>query len=150
MDRSLPEWLELVHPTVARRLAAAEEVRAHEHLTALAEREELARSLQALLGRVTVLATPTVPMSPPPIADVEDLEAYAAANALTSRATNPVNVCDLCAISLPCGSDGQGLPVGLQLIGGPGEDEHLLAAALCAERELGTAREQLGSAPRAG
>jgi len=40
--------------------------------------------------------------------------------------------------------------VGLQLIAGPDEDEPLLAAALCAERVLGTVGEQLGRAPRAG
>ncbi|NQW08393.1 MAG: amidase [Alphaproteobacteria bacterium] len=40
------------------------------------------------------------------------------------------------AITLPCGADGEGLPVGLQLIGGFYEDARLLGMALAVEKLL--------------
>lgn len=43
------------------------------------------------------------------------------------RFTAPVNLAGCCAISLPCGHDTVGLPVGLQLVGPALEDERLLA-----------------------
>lgn len=39
------------------------------------------------------------------------------------------NLAGLPAITLPCGNDPQGLPIGLQLVAGPGQDLHLLAIA---------------------
>jgi len=150
LELRLPEWIASIHPTVARRLERAQDVRAHELLVALQRRDQLMAAGRQACAHVDVLATPTVPLAAPAIAEVEDLDDYAAANAFTSRAANPVNVMGLCAISLPCGADSNGVPVGLQLIAGPDEDEPLLAAALCAERVLGTVGEQLGRAPRAG
>ena len=47
--------------------------------------------------------------------------------------TVSVNVAGLPAISLPCGKDGQGLPVGAQFIGSPLSEGTLLKAAHAAE-----------------
>ena len=46
------------------------------------------------------------------------------------------NVLGAPAISIPCGVDGEGLPVGLQVMGRPGEDALVLAVAAIAERHL--------------
>jgi aspartyl-tRNA(Asn)/glutamyl-tRNA(Gln) amidotransferase subunit A len=47
--------------------------------------------------------------------------------------TVPVNLAGLPGISVPCGFDSKGLPVGLQLIGKPFEEETLLRIARAAE-----------------
>ncbi|MBL7714755.1 MAG: Asp-tRNA(Asn)/Glu-tRNA(Gln) amidotransferase subunit GatA [Bdellovibrionales bacterium] len=43
--------------------------------------------------------------------------------------TIPVNLAGLPALSVPCGKDSQGLPIGLQMIAAPFQDERLLATA---------------------
>ncbi len=49
--------------------------------------------------------------------------------------TIPVNLAGLPGISLPCGIDGQGLPIGLQLIGQPLDEARMLQAAYAFETE---------------
>jgi len=48
--------------------------------------------------------------------------------------TIPVNLAGTCAMSLPCGESGQGLPIGLQLIGQPFAEQQLLQAASAFEQ----------------
>lgn len=50
--------------------------------------------------------------------------------------TVSVNLAGLPAISLPCGQDKEGLPIGLQLIGKPFGEKEILRAAYCYERSL--------------
>ena len=52
-----------------------------------------------------------------------------------ARFTRPFNLTGQPAISVPARSSG--LPVGIQLIGRPGEDDHLLRIARAAELEWG-------------
>jgi aspartyl-tRNA(Asn)/glutamyl-tRNA(Gln) amidotransferase subunit A len=47
------------------------------------------------------------------------------------------NLCGAPAVSLPCGVDSAGLPVGLQLIGNAFEDEKLVSIARVAEKIIG-------------
>jgi aspartyl-tRNA(Asn)/glutamyl-tRNA(Gln) amidotransferase subunit A len=48
--------------------------------------------------------------------------------------TVPANLAGLPGVSVPCGFDGKGLPIGLQLIGRPFEEGALLKVARAAER----------------
>ena len=81
------------------------------------------------------------------MADLADLDRYGEANAAILRPTYPISVLGLTAISIPVGIDGNGMPIGLQLVARGGQDEALLGVALAAEREFGTARESLGHPP---
>jgi aspartyl-tRNA(Asn)/glutamyl-tRNA(Gln) amidotransferase subunit A len=49
--------------------------------------------------------------------------------------TIPINLAGLPALSLPCGFDGQGLPIGLQIIGRPLDEAIILQAASVFEAE---------------
>ncbi|RMG60023.1 MAG: Asp-tRNA(Asn)/Glu-tRNA(Gln) amidotransferase subunit GatA [Deltaproteobacteria bacterium] len=54
--------------------------------------------------------------------------------------TIPVNLAGLPAISIPCGEDGKGLPVGVQIIGKHFREEEIFQVAFALESELGRAR----------
>lgn len=143
----LPGWLDRLEPRVAERIRAADQVSAPAYLSALAKRERLKALAVARMAGIDVLATPTTILSPPRLSEIADPESYARANGRVSRTTNLANVLDFCAISIPCGLDDNGMPVGLQLLATAGEEERLLAYALAAEQVLGTADERLGRPP---
>lgn len=54
--------------------------------------------------------------------------------------TVPVNIAGLPALSLPCGRDAEGLPIGMQLIGRAFGEAELYQAAYAFEQEKGAAR----------
>ncbi len=148
LTRHLPEWLEILHPTVGMRIEGALSLESDEYRTAVARHRRLAALAETLFDAADVLALPANLVSPPPLADVEDdLARYTAVNARTLEPTCPANMLGLCAISLPAGLDRAGMPVGLQLVARAGEDEALLGIALAAERALGTASRRLGTPP---
>jgi aspartyl-tRNA(Asn)/glutamyl-tRNA(Gln) amidotransferase subunit A len=53
-----------------------------------------------------------------------------------TRLTSPFNFSGMPAVSIPCGRDRRGLPVGLQLVGRPGADATVLAVAKWCEAVL--------------
>jgi Asp-tRNA(Asn)/Glu-tRNA(Gln) amidotransferase A subunit family amidase len=110
----------------------ASRVTEHEYRRALAERELLLPAAAALLDGCDVLLGPAGPfVSPewtPPI-DTPEGE-------VEGIYSGPYNVTGQPAIVLPCGSTPAGLPVGLQLATGFGDDGRLLAAAAAIESEL--------------
>ena len=84
------------------------------------------RDFDAAFGTVDVLLTPTSPTTAFAFgAHAEDPLAMYLADLLTI----PANMAGLPAISLPCGFDGQGLPIGLQLITGVLQEPRLLQVA---------------------
>jgi aspartyl-tRNA(Asn)/glutamyl-tRNA(Gln) amidotransferase subunit A len=63
----------------------------------------------------------------------EGQDAVAAAATLTAY-TSPFNLTGLPAISIPCGFDARGLPIGLQLVARPWAEARLLRVARAYER----------------
>ena len=57
--------------------------------------------------------------------------------------TISVNLAGLPAISVPCGADEEGLPIGLQLIGDCFQERKLLRAAYVAEQEVKKCRKKI-------
>jgi len=95
---------------------------------------KVAPALHARMREVGVLAMPTIAISPPAIADLEnDMEAWMAANVMTLRNTRLGNFLDCAAITLPCGKDGNGIPVGLMLMAPAGWERRLLRMASAME-----------------
>lgn len=150
LERELPEWIPLLHSIIGKRLGAAGDVRAVDYLAALDARRHLSARVHARLTaeRVDLLATPTLPIAPPPLAALSRLGAYRDTNRLMLSGTCPASMLDMCAISLPVGLDGEGMPVGLQLMGPSGGDLGLLARAAAVEEVLGTNLTRLGTPPR--
>lgn len=78
-----------------------------------------------------LLLTPTSPTTAWEIGGkVDPLSLYAA-----DICTVAVNIAGLPALSLPCGKDAQGLPIGMQLIGRPGSDAQILRAGHAYEQQ---------------
>ena len=121
-----------IYPPVYERVMAGEALKAGE----LTRGDLRARYLAATAGMDAVLM-PAVAISPPPIADlVNGGEAYGQANRMALRNATIANQLGLCAITLPAGYDGKGLPVGLMLQSHPYTEGKLLRLALAAEKAL--------------
>jgi aspartyl-tRNA(Asn)/glutamyl-tRNA(Gln) amidotransferase subunit A len=95
----------------------------------------LRRSIVAEFAKVftgcDVLLTPTVPVTALRFgADMTPVEMYQ-----TDILTCSANIAGLPAVSVPCGFDEKGLPIGLQLIGGKFREDIILNTALAFERE---------------
>jgi aspartyl-tRNA(Asn)/glutamyl-tRNA(Gln) amidotransferase subunit A len=56
---------------------------------------------------------------------------------LSDILTIPVNLAGLPAISVPCGFDAMGLPIGMQIIGRPLDESRILQASYVVEQEIG-------------
>ena len=98
-------------------------------------------------AEVDVVASPTVPITPPRLSEVAEVDGYQPRNVQALRNTAVGNVLGLCSITIPVGLDAGGMPVGLQLFAGHSHDARLLAIATHIEQILGNANERLGRPP---
>ena len=122
---------ERYNPETLRRIQRGAEVTAAAYIVAQRQIGELRSSrLGALFGSVDLLVTPTTPVSPPTIAEVEvNTEHLRARELAMLRNTRPWNALGLPTISVPCGFTKDGLPIGLQISGAIGDDARVLAIA---------------------
>lgn len=120
-------------------------VSAADYLQAERFRRRLGDAVAALFDRVDVIASPTMPLTAWRVGErsVRIGAAQESVLAVSWRLTYPWNLLGLPAISVPCGTDGSGLPVGLQIAGPALGEEAVLRAAAAAERLAG------GPMPRA-
>lgn len=85
----------------------------------------LQQGLRVLFQDIDLLLTPTSPVPPMRISDVQPWQP----GAILARNTSPFNVAGVPCISIPCGFDSNGLPVGLSLAGRWWEEGPVLRAA---------------------
>lgn len=121
--------LKLCIPEVRDQLSAALEITAVDYLDAQRHRKLLAQRTLGSFEHCDVLLMPTTPLVAPPRSDYERYLLRLSRNAiLWSLLGAP-------AVSMPCGSTREGLPVGLQLAASPG-NEHLLCSVGIALEEV--------------
>ena len=147
MQMNFPEKIARLDPVVRARVEGADQVSSVEYLRRKAVLQQSGLRAAAVFAGVDVLLTPTVPISPPLLADIGEMAAYGRANLLTLRNTSIVNLFGWCALSMPVGLDANGMPVGMQLIAPPMHEPRLLGMAAAMERHLGNGIQLLGSAP---
>ncbi len=96
-------------------------------------RTVIKQEFEKLFKKYDFLITPTSPTVAYRIGEKSNnpLEMY-----LADLCTVSVNIAGLPGISIPCGVDSSGLPIGLQLIGHPFEEETILQAAYTYEQEI--------------
>jgi aspartyl-tRNA(Asn)/glutamyl-tRNA(Gln) amidotransferase subunit A len=100
------------------------------YLKAQKVRTLVRRDFDAALAGCDVLVTPTVPTTAFRLGEMIDdpLQMY-----LTDIFTTAVNLAGLPGISVPCGFDAGGLPIGIQIVGRPFEEERVLQLAAAYE-----------------
>jgi aspartyl-tRNA(Asn)/glutamyl-tRNA(Gln) amidotransferase subunit A len=109
---------ELYNSETRRRILTGHDVTTDQRDAARRELEHERENIATLFHAIDVLITPTTPIVSPRISDLtDDPDALRPAELALLRNTRPVNVWGLPAISVPCGHNSQGLPIGLQIIG---------------------------------
>jgi len=122
-------------PHIQRRIEPGLVVSARAHAEALAERQGRREAfVREVLGGDGVLVVPTVPRPTPTLAETDPEGPLGDAVAALTRWTRWVSYLDLPALSLPCGFDSHGMPIGLQLVAAPGQEHRLLGAAAMYEQ----------------
>jgi aspartyl-tRNA(Asn)/glutamyl-tRNA(Gln) amidotransferase subunit A len=122
---------------VRKRLELADTVRAADYLKGLETIRRAKAEFASALERVDAIVAPTVPVVAPVIGSqsVRIGSAEEPMRSVLLRLTRPGNLTGLPAVSVPCGFTSEGLPVGMQLIGGAFEEGALLGIARRYEQE---------------
>ena len=110
----------------------------HLYVESLARRGPLLRQFCAeALGRFDLVATPALRTRVPTLAetDIDADPANWSRFMAVSNNTRPFNYLGLPTVSIPCGFDDRGLPIGLQLAGRPFAEGRVLAAADAYQRD---------------
>lgn len=139
LQARLPDWLDTLDPRVRRRLNDGRALAAWEYLHHKARYAELGAQAAQMLAGYDAIICPTVPITAPPVSLLDDPDTYARLNLAMLRNTCVVSFLGLCAVTIPAGLDGAGMPVGLQLIGAPRTEARLLAVACHLESLLARA-----------
>lgn len=107
-----------------------------DYLKAEQFRRCLIEDFQRVFQEVDVIVGPTMPNTAWRLeeTEVKVVERTESVLAISWRLTYPFNLTGLPAISLPCGFDGNGLPIGLQIAARPFDETTLLRVAQAYER----------------
>jgi aspartyl-tRNA(Asn)/glutamyl-tRNA(Gln) amidotransferase subunit A len=141
----LPGSADKYQPETLRRIMAGEKVTEDEYRPKKTELLELRRKASQLFDDVDLILTPTVPVLPPTIAELQARpEKLRLAEIVMLRNTRPFNVLGLPSISIPCGFSKSGLPIGLQISGPLHQDALVLRFA----RDFQQAADWNKSSPR--
>lgn len=118
---------------LAARLYAASDIPAVLYVEALSRRGALLRNFDAeVFGRVDAIVYPTIRIQAPTIEASDEDRGGARAAAIGAalvEGTRPVNYLGLPAISVPCGFDPNGVPIGMQIVARPFAESMLLRIA---------------------
>ena len=122
--------LDLCIPEVRDQLVAALKITAPDYLDAQRQRSRLAARLLAAFEQCDILVMPTVPVATPPWLDYEKHLLSLSRNAI------PWSLIGSPAVSLPCGATSEGMPIGIQMVAGPGRDARLLRTGIALEEAI--------------
>jgi aspartyl-tRNA(Asn)/glutamyl-tRNA(Gln) amidotransferase subunit A len=119
----------LYQPATLKRIRAGANVTREEYEAGKREMERIrAQAGEAFLS-VDVMITPTVAVPPYRIEELIDVESARSKELEMLRNARPINMFGLPAISVPCGSTRDGLPIGMQIISAPGAEAKVLQLA---------------------
>ena len=126
---------QLFGPDVWALLEQGRMIAGHEYVSAQRLRTLFCREFDRVWRTVDLLAAPTTPVAAPlkDAAVVRIGSQEEDVRMASTRLVRPINCLGLPAISLPCGTTSEHLPVGLQLIAAPFEEPNLIAVAKLAE-----------------
>ena len=123
-------------PETLRRIRSAADITAVQFVEKYRELLQQRREILRLFEQVDLVITPTCPVPPPAIAELEaQPDQLRTKELLMLRNTRPFNRYGLPTITVPCGFTKSGLPIGLQIAGAPGAEGKVLALARLYEGE---------------
>ncbi len=126
----LSEHADKYDPETLRRINTGADVSVRDYIAKRQELELERRNAATIFKDVDVVVTPTTPVPPPLLADLQaDISRLRERELVTLRNTWPFNVLGLPAISVLCGETSAGLPVALQIAGPAGNDARVLGFA---------------------
>jgi aspartyl-tRNA(Asn)/glutamyl-tRNA(Gln) amidotransferase subunit A len=109
-----------IDPWVRRRTLGGKDMSAADYLEELAARKRIAAAFAQWMRGRDALLTPTLPITATALAEVDE------STTPLATFTRAVNYIGGCGLSLPAGFSSGGLPVGVQIIGGPFADATLV------------------------
>jgi aspartyl-tRNA(Asn)/glutamyl-tRNA(Gln) amidotransferase subunit A len=133
----LAEHSQHYDPQTLQRIKTGEETSPQQIEVLRTELAQFRAKSAEVFRNVDIVATLTVPIEPPRIADLKDSPELRETELLMLRNTRPFNVLGWPTITIPCGLTSAGLPVGLQLSAGFRQDRFLLDVAARCESILG-------------
>lgn len=125
------EHVEVMDPWIVRRFKVGRDVSDAQLATAHLRREADQRDFHRWIAGYAGLLSPTCPIPAPLIDTVDETVSP------LSRLTRAANYLDLPGISVPCGLTDDGLPVGLQILGGPRDETSVVTLGAAFERVSG-------------
>ena len=121
---------DLYQPQTLKRIRTGKDVLAADYIDEKYRLFEMRQRCRSLFVQTDIIVTPTSPIQPPTIAKLKADDINMREQELFMlRNTRPFNVLGLPTISIPCGRDRKGLPVGIQFSAAPGEERKLLQFA---------------------
>ena len=116
------------------------EMGATDYLRALGERDRMVQRFMDEFDKFDLLMSPTMPTAAFPADGYGYPQMVGGREPYPNPAwgfvpyTHPINTIGFTAASVPCGFDSDGMPIGLQIIGKPGDEATVLAASAAFER----------------
>lgn len=121
---------ELYQPATLTRILTGADIRVPVYIEGRRELALHRRTIGRVFETVDVLVSPTTPVQPPAISELNaDVNAAIEIGTRTIRNTSPFNVYGVPGISVPCGFTRSGLPIGLQICGPAGGEAVVLRLA---------------------
>ena len=130
LQSELPEWIESLDPVIKERVETGDDISAVEFLKRMRRIQSLRRAALKQFQECDIIASPTVPLSPPTVEELEIPGRYMPKNLLALQNTTVGSFLNMCSLTVPVGLDHNQMPVGFQLMAPAGEEERLLAAGL--------------------
>jgi Asp-tRNA(Asn)/Glu-tRNA(Gln) amidotransferase A subunit family amidase len=122
-------------PETLRRVRTGENISDDQYQAAARELAHMRQEIATIFRGIDLLVTPTTPVPAPRLSGLSaNIDQLRPTELLLLRNTRPGNVWGIPAISVPCGSTSEGLPIGLQILGPMGQDERVLQLAFAFEQ----------------
>ncbi len=135
LEKEIREAPEKIDEEVRARIFSGVFIRASEYLNVLKVKHMAIHMFGNVLKKVEAIITPTLCAVPTDIEQRQiDFQGRKEPTTIFARLTGPANTLGFPAISVPGGLSNNGLPVGIQLIGGPFEERKLYRIAHALEQ----------------
>lgn len=110
-------------PHIQRRILLGRDISAAGYIGLLKARESAISEMQEAMAGVDVCVFPTNAITAIAVAEVDEMATP------LSRFGRFVNLLDLCSVAVPAGLSQQGLPISIQIVGGPMDEPTILRVA---------------------